>query len=53
MTQENIYGNYVYINGVKYSNIVKAYSYKEALEIQKERKSRSKNTFEGRLQRWD
>ena len=44
-----IYTNTVLINGVKYTNSVEAENYKEALKIQKERKARSRNTFEGRL----
>ena len=49
--EENIYINYIYINEVRYSNVVEAYTYKEALAIQKERKLKSKNRFEGRLQK--
>ena len=52
MSEEKTYGNYVYINGVKHSNIIKAYSYKEALAIQKKRKQNSCRKFEGRLQDW-
>jgi len=43
------YVNTVIVNGVKYTNTVEASSYKEALKIQKERKHKSKNTFEGAL----
>lgn len=43
------YTNTVIINGEKYTNTVEANSYKEALKIQKYRKLKSKNTFEGRL----
>ena len=43
------YTNTVSINGEKFINKVEAESYKEALKIQKERKAKSKNTFEGRL----
>lgn len=43
------YTNTVIINGVKYTNIVKAENFKEALKIQKDRKAKSKNTFQGRL----
>ena len=43
------YTNTVIINGEKYTNTVKAENYKEALKIQKDRKAKSKNTFEGRL----
>ena len=49
--EKNIYINYIYINEVRYSNVVEAYTYKEALAIQKERKLKSKNRFEGRLQK--
>lgn len=44
------YTNTVIINGVEYSNIIKAFNYKEALEIQKKRKSKSNNKFKGKLQ---
>lgn len=43
------YVNKVIINGIEYTNIVKAFDYKEALKIQKERKRISRNTFKGRL----
>ena len=43
------YTNTVIINGEKYTNTVKAENYKEALKIQKDRKAKSKNAFEGRL----
>jgi hypothetical protein len=43
------YTNTVVINGVSYTNTVEAESHKEALEIQKERKKKSRNTFKGRL----
>ena len=43
------YANTVIINGEKFTNKVEAENYKEALKIQKERKAKSKNTFEGRL----
>ena len=43
------YTNTVIINGQKFTNKVEAENYKEALKIQKERKAKSKNTFEGRL----
>ena len=43
------YTNTVIINGQKFTNKVEAENYKEALKIQKERKSRSKNKFEGKL----
>lgn len=43
------YTNTVIINGQKFTNIVEAENYKEALKIQKERKAKSKNTFEGKL----
>jgi hypothetical protein len=43
------YTNTVIINGEKFTNKVEAENYKEALKIQKQRKSKSKNTFEGRL----
>lgn len=45
------YNNQVIINGVKYTNTVKAENYKEALKIQKRLKLTSKNTFIGRLTR--
>ena len=44
------YTNTVIINGVEYTNKVEANNYKEALQIQKERKSKSKNNFKGKLQ---
>ena len=44
-----IYTNTVIINGEKYTNIVEEENYKEALKLQKERKKKSKNKFEGRL----
>ena len=43
------YTNKVIINGEKFTNKVEAENYKEALKIQRERKAKSKNTFEGRL----
>lgn len=43
------YINTVIINGQKFTNTVEAENYKEALKIQKERKAKSKNTFEGKL----
>jgi len=43
------YTNIVIINGVNYTNTVKAHDYKEALKIQKVRKAHSKNAFTGRL----
>jgi hypothetical protein len=43
------YTNTVIINGEKFTNKVEAENYKEALKIQKERKAKSKNTFEGIL----
>lgn len=43
------YTNTVVINGSKYTNIVDAYSYAEALEIQRKRKAKSQNKFIGRL----
>lgn len=43
------YTNTVFINGEKFTNKVEAENYKDALKIQKERKAKSKNTFEGRL----
>lgn len=43
------YTNTVIINGEKFTNTVEASNYKEALKIQKERKARSRNSFEGRL----
>ena len=44
-----IYTNTVVINGEKFTNIVEASNYKEALKIQKERKAKSKHTFNGHL----
>lgn len=44
------YTNTVVINGEKFTNTVEAENYKEALKIQKERRAKSKYTFEGRLQ---
>ena len=44
------YTNTVIINGVEYTNIINASNYKEALEIQKKRKSQSRNVFKGKLQ---
>lgn len=44
------YTNTVIINGDKFTNKVEASDYKEALKIQKERRAKSKYTFEGRLQ---
>lgn len=43
------YVNTVIINGEKFTNKVEAENYQDALKIQKERKSKSKYTFEGRL----
>ena len=43
------YTNTVIINGQKFTNKVEAENYKEALKIQKERKVKSKNIFEGKL----
>jgi len=43
------YTNIVVINGINFTNVVKASSYNEALKIQKDRKYKSKNTFKGRL----
>lgn len=43
------YTNTVVINGMRYTNTVEAENYKKALEIQRDRKRKSKNTFEGRL----
>lgn len=43
------YTNTVIINGEKFTNKVESENYKEALKIQKERKAKSKHTFEGRL----
>jgi len=43
------YSNIVTINGKDYSNIVEAKNYKDALEIQKKRKAKSKNTFKQHL----
>jgi hypothetical protein len=43
------YTNTVVINGNQFTNTVEADDYKEALKIQKERKAKSKNTFQGRL----
>lgn len=43
------YTNKVIINGEKFTNKVEASDYREALKIQKERKAKSKNKFEGRL----
>jgi hypothetical protein len=43
------YTNTVVINGNQFTNTVEADNYKEALYIQKERKAKSKNTFQGRL----
>lgn len=43
------YTNIVVINGIEYTNTVKADNYKDALKIQKERKAHSKNTFKGQL----
>lgn len=44
-----MYTNTVIINGEKFTNKVEAENYIEALKIQKERKAKSRNTFEGRL----
>jgi len=43
------YTNTVIINGEKFTNKVEAKNYQEALKIQKERKAKSRNTFQGRL----
>lgn len=43
------YTNKVIINGEKYTNQIDAENYKEALKIQRDRKAKSRNTFEGRL----
>ena len=43
------YTNTVIINGEKFTNKVDASDYKEALKIQKERKAKSKHTFDGHL----
>jgi len=43
------YTNTVVINGEEYTNIVTANTYAEALKIQKERKTKSRNSFKGRL----
>ena len=43
------YSNTVVINGIEYTNIVKANNYKEALQIQRKLKSKSKNIFKGKL----
>ena len=43
------YTNTVIINGEKFTNKVEAENYKEAMEIQKARKAKSKHSFEGRL----
>lgn len=43
------YTNTIIINGERYTNTVDAENYKEALKLQKDRKEKSKNTFEGRL----
>jgi len=43
------YTNTVIINGEKFTNSVEANNHKEALKIQKDRKSKSRNKFEGRL----
>lgn len=43
------YTNTVVINGEKFTNKIESENYREALKIQKERKAKSKNTFEGRL----
>ena len=45
-----IYTNVIVINSVKYTNIIEAENYTEALKLQKERKVKSKNVFIGRLQ---
>lgn len=44
-----IYNNFVIINGIQYTNTVKAANYSEALKIQRERKKKSGNTYVGRL----
>lgn len=43
------YTNKVIINGEEFTNKVEAENYKEAVKIQKERKAKSKYTFQGRL----
>jgi hypothetical protein len=43
------YTNTVVINGNQFTNTVEAHSFREALKIQKERKAKSKNHFQGRL----
>jgi hypothetical protein len=43
------YTNTVIINGQKFTNKVEAENYIDALKIQKDRKSNSKNKFEGHL----
>ena len=43
------YINIIVINGIEYSNIVKSKDYKEALEIQRKRKSKSVINFKGRF----
>lgn len=43
------YTNTIIINGEKFINRVEAENYSDALKIQKKRKVKSKNTFEGRL----
>jgi hypothetical protein len=44
------YTNTVIINGEKFTNKVEAYSFREALYIQKRRKEKSRHKFEGRLE---
>ena len=43
------YTNYIIINGESFTNTVKGYDYKEALQIQRKRKQQSNSTFKGRL----
>ncbi len=43
------FSNTVIINGERFTNIVEANSYSEALKIQKLRKQKSRNKFTGRL----
>ena len=43
------YTNTVVVNGEKFTNKVEAENHKDALKIQKQRKSKSINKFEGHL----
>lgn len=43
------YTNTVIINGEKFTNKVEAENYKDALKIQRDRKAKSRNSFQGRL----